>query len=272
VTDERPSWADPDIDLSAPTLARVYDFQLGGAHNFSVDREAARRLEEVIPGAARKAWSNRAFLRRAVQYCCRHGIDQFLDIGSGIPTSGNVHEVARESDPGARVVYVDIDPVAVIQSRNLLAGDDRTAVVQADLRNPEAILDDAGTQRLIDFRRPVAVLLVSLMHVITDAEHPARLLARLTARCAAGSYLVISHLGHNYGTPEQVRAAVEWSKGTTTPVTPRTPEQVGAMLGAFTPVEPGVVEMHDWRPDLDDGLSPRESFGYAVVGRKDLAG
>jgi SAM-dependent methyltransferase len=269
MTDERPSWADPDIDLSTPTLARVYDFQLGGAHNFSVDREAARRLEEVIPGAARKAWSNRAFLRRAVQYCCGHGIDQFLDIGSGIPTSGNVHEVARELDPGARVVYVDIDPVAVIQSRNLLAGDDRTAVVQADLRDPEAILDDPATRRLIDFDRPVAVLLVSLMHVIADAEHPARLLARLTARCPVGSYLVISHLGWNYGTPEQVRNAVEWSRGTTTPITPRTPEQVGAMLGAFTPVEPGVVEMHDWRPDIDDGLSPRESFGYAVVARKD---
>ena len=263
MTDERPSWADPDIDLSIPTLARVYDFQLGGAHNFAVDREAARRLEEVIPGAARKAWSNRAFLRRAVQYCGRRGINQFLDIGSGIPTSGNVHEVAREVDPEARVVYVDIDPVAVIQSRNLLAGDDRTAVVQADLRDPEAILDDAATRRLIDFDRPVAVLLVSLLHVIP------RLLARLTAHCASGSYLVISHLGHNYGTPEQVRTAVEWSRGTTTPITPRTPEQVGAMLGAFTPVEPGVVEMHDWRPDLDDGLSPRESFGYAVVARKD---
>jgi hypothetical protein len=266
--DDRPSWADPDIDLSTPTLARVYDFQLGGAHNFAVDREAARRIEEAIPGAARKAWANRAFLRRAVQYCVGQGVNQFLDIGSGIPTSGNVHEVARAVDPESRVVYVDVDPVAVIQSRNLLKGDERTAVIQADLRDPEVILDAAATRRLIDFDRPVAVLLVSLLHVITDAEHPAQLLSRLSAPCVPGSYLVISHLGYNYGTPEQVRNAVEWSQGTTTPIAPRTPEQVAGMLGAFTPVEPGVVEMHEWRPDTDDELSPAESFGYAVVARR----
>jgi hypothetical protein len=265
--DSRPSWVPPDIDLSTATLARVYDYMLGGAHNFAVDRAVAEQIERIVPGSTRTAWENRAFLRRAVRYCASQGIDQYLDIGSGIPTSGNVHEVARSLLPEARVVYVDIDSVAVIHSRSILADDELSGVVQGDLRAPEAILSDLVTQRLIDFERPVAVLLVALLHVVPDADHPAQLLTRLTSHTGSGSLLVISHFGRNYGTPEQVQALIEWSRGTTTPLLVREPAEILALLGQFTPVPPGLVPVHEWRPDQDGPASTR-SAGYAVVGRK----
>jgi len=267
MAEPRPFWAPPDIDLSTATLARIYDYMLGGAHNFAVDREIADRIERILPGTTRTAWENRAFLRRAVRYCASQGIDQYLDIGSGIPTSGNVHEVARSVIPGARVVYVDIDPIAVIHSRAILAGDELSGVVQGDLRAPETILDDPATQRLIDFDRPVAVLLLALLHVIPEDDRPAQLVTRLTARTGPGSYLVISHFGHNFGTPEQVRTVLELSRDTTTPMVVRTPEEILGMLGDFTPVDPGAVPVHEWRPD-PEGPPSNHSGGYAIVARK----
>jgi S-adenosyl methyltransferase len=268
MVESRPPWVPPDIDLRTATLARVYDYMLGGAHNFAVDREVADRLERLVPGTIRSAWENRAFLRRAVLYCASLGIDQYLDIGSGIPTGGNVHEVARSVLPTARVVYVDLDPVAVLHSRAILTGDALTGVVQGDLRAPEAILDDPVTRQLIDFERPVAVLLVALLHVIPDSAHPAELLTRLTAGAGPGSHLVISHFGPNYGTPEQVQALVEWSRGTTTPMLARDPAELTALLGDFVPVPPGVVAVHEWKPDPDGPVSDH-SGGYAVVARRD---
>ncbi|HEY2203976.1 MAG TPA: SAM-dependent methyltransferase [Pseudonocardia sp.] len=266
MAEPRPEWATPDLDLSTATLARIYDYQLGGAHNFAVDREFADRIEEQLPGAARTAWQNRHLLRRAVRFCVEQGIDQFLDIGSGIPTQGNVHEVARELNPDVRVVYVDVDPIAVLHSRTLLDGDQRCGVVRADFREPDAILGDPVTRRLIDFDRPVAVLLIYLLHVIPDAAHPAELLARLTARTVPGSYLAITHFGPNFGSPEQIARILEWSRSTTTPVVMRTPEEVKALLGDFEPVPPGIVPLHEWRPDPDSDAA--RSGGYAVVARK----
>src|SRR5919199_746427 len=137
---ERPAWAPRSIDISVPSVSRIYDFYLGGSHNFEVDREAARKAMEFMPGLPKTMQANRAFMRRAVRFAAAEGITQFLDIGSGIPTFGNVHEVAQQTHPGAHVVYVDHDPVAVAHSRAVLAGNERADVVAADLRKPQAIL------------------------------------------------------------------------------------------------------------------------------------
>jgi SAM-dependent methyltransferase len=265
---EPPHVGDPDPDLGPATLARVYDYMLGGAHNFAVDRAVADRIERLVPGTIRTAWENRAFLRRAVQYCAGQGIDQFLDIGSGIPTMGNVHEVARAVRPGARVVYVDLDPVAVTQSEAILAEVPGCAVVNADLRDPDSILDHPGTRELLDFNRPIAVLLVALLHVIPDRDRPAELISRLTRSAEPGSHLVISHFSSNYGSEAQMRKVIEWSARTTTPLVAREPSEILALLGEFVPVPPGLVPVHEWRPDAEPTAGTAQSGGYGVVARR----
>jgi len=267
MAEEHDDHAIPNIDLSRATLARVYDYMLGGAHNFAVDRAVAERIERAVPGTFRTAWSNRAFLRRAVRYCTEQGIDQFLDIGSGIPTKGNVHEIARAELPRARVVYVDVDPVAVMHSRTILASDELCGVVQADLREPETILNDPVTSRLIDFDRPVAVLMIALLHVVPDGWGPAELVSRLTARTTTGSHLALTHFSTNYGDDAQIAAAIAWSQGTTTPLVMREPAAILSLLGEFVPVEPGLVPVHEWRPDATP-LPEEQSSGYGIVARK----
>ncbi|MGH3997322.1 MAG: SAM-dependent methyltransferase, partial [Pseudonocardiaceae bacterium] len=158
---EGPGWVSGDVDLEHPSVARVYDYYLGGSHNFAVDRRMARRAIELWPELPLAMQANRAFLRRSVRYLVRAGITQFLDIGSGIPTEGNVHEVAQVASPQARVVYVDIDPVAVAHSRDILAGNHRADVVQADLRDVTAIFDDPRAKRLLDLNQPIGVLMVA---------------------------------------------------------------------------------------------------------------
>ena len=267
MTAQLPSWVTADIDLRTPSVARVYDYLLGGMHNFAVDRDMGRRLEREVPGTTRAAWANRAFLQRAVRHCAAQGIDQYLDIGSGIPTEGNVHEVVREERPDARVVYVDIDPIAVLHGRALLADDPRCAVVHADLHEPESILGAPETRELIDFSRPVAVLMVSLLDVFPDAHRPGELIQRLTDPTVSGSQLVISHFGRNYGTPDQIRTALDAAARTGTPAVLREPIELIALLGDFVPVPPGAVAMHAWRPD-GEARGVTRSPGYAVVARK----
>src|ERR1700759_21135 len=163
-------WVPEGVDVSVPDASRVYDYALGGVHNFEVDRQFWDRAEAAFPGAARVARANRPFLGRAVRRLSELGIRQFLDIGSGIPTLGNVHEVAQEANPDARVVYVDIDPIAVEQSRSLLAGNPYARVIEGDLRDPEAILTHPEVLDLLDFTRPVAVLTVAVLHFVADAD------------------------------------------------------------------------------------------------------
>src|SRR3954463_14489365 len=155
---ERPAWAPRSIDISVPSVSRIYDYYLGGSHNFEVDREAAREAMRFMPGLPKIMQANRAFMRRAVRFAVSEGITQFLDIGSGIPTFGNVHEVAQAASPGARVVYVDHDPVAVAHSRAVLDGNADAEIVAADLRSPRDILDSEEVGRLLDLDRPVALL------------------------------------------------------------------------------------------------------------------
>ncbi|MVU83427.1 hypothetical protein GPX89_40095 [Nocardia sp. ET3-3] len=262
--DARPEWAPLTVDLDRPSAARVWDFFLGGSHNFQVDRAFAREAMKQVPEGQVIARESRAFLRRAVRYLAERGVTQFLDIGSGIPTVGNVHEAAREIRPGARVVYVDNDPVAVTHSRALLQGDRDTLVLEADLRRPEEFLGDDGAGLLLDFSEPVAVLLVAVLHFIPDSDDPVGLLARIRDRLAPGSHLVIVH-----GSIENDghQAVAEMYKRMPTPLTMRDYREVLRFFDDFEMVPPGLVRMPEWRPDPMHGSPGLRIPGYAGVGR-----
>ena len=265
-----PGWVPEGVDITVPNAARVYDFALGGYHNFTVDREFWRQAEVLMPQAKYVARANRAFLGRAVRWLADAGVRQFLDIGSGIPTLGNVHEVAQDADPEARVMYVDIDPVAVQQSRTLLAGNPRAAVIQGDLRKPEEILYHPQVLELLDFSQPVAVLLVAVLHFIPDTDQPAGIIRRLSEPLVSGSYLAVSHLGPDV-TPErrQVQeAARKLYERTPTPVVLRTAAELAALIDGFDVLEPGVTAATDWRPDPDEAGDPPQPTALVAVARK----
>ena len=263
---ETPSWVPAGLDLDRPNAARMYDYYLGGSHNFAVDREAAIRAIEAWPDMPRVMQANRAFLRRAVRYLAGQGVRQFLDIGSGIPTVGNVHEVARAAAPEARVLYVDTDPIAVTHSRAILASDEYTAVVQADGREPEALLADGHLQGLFDLGQPVGLLMVALLHFVPDDQDPLGILARYRSLLAPGSYLVISHASTE-GSPD--RAPVqELYRWTPTPIQLRSRAEITRFFAGFELVEPGVVYLPEWRPEdpEDAEEDPRWVSGFCGVG------
>jgi SAM-dependent methyltransferase len=259
-----------EIDLTRPSAARVYDYFLGGAHNFEIDRKLAEQIASMTPNLAATMRSGRDFLRRAVRALLDAGIDQFLDIGSGIPTVGNVHEVAQGANPKARVVYVDIDPVAVAHSRELLAGNDLTGVIHADLREPERILAETRELGLIDFSRPVGILLAGVVHFIPDADRPEDILATLRAAAAPGSFLVISHSTFE-DQPQEMLDAQRLSARTDTEITLRSRAQITGFFGDWTLLEPGVVHMPLWRPDSPSDVDDHpERFGaFGGVARYD---
>ncbi|GGY07048.1 SAM-dependent methyltransferase [Streptomyces djakartensis] len=267
---ERPAWAPRSIDISVPSVSRMYDYYLGGSHNFEVDREAARRAMGFMPGLPKIAQANRAFMRRAVRYAAGQGITQFLDIGSGIPTFGNVHEVAQAACPGARVVYVDHDPVAVAHSQAVLEGDDDADIVAADLRKPQDILRSIQVERLIDLNRPVALLLVAILHFVEDEDDPYGAVAELGEALAPGSLLVLTHASYE-GIPlppERAGGAVNVYKDNRNPLVMRTREEITRFFEGYDMVEPGLVAMPRWRPDTtpeDD--DPYAFSGFAGVGR-----
>jgi hypothetical protein len=264
-------WVPEGVDITVPDASRVYDYALGGVHNFAVDREFWLRAEKMFPDARLVARSNRAFLGRAVRRLAAAGVRQFLDIGSGIPTLGNVHEVAQEANPDARVMYVDIDPIAVQQSRSLLAGNPYARVIEADLRDPDAILYHPEVLDLFDFSEPVAVLTVAVLHFVPDSADPAGILRRIAEPLVSGSHLVLSHVGPDE-TSDGRRAQEEARKlyeGTPTPVVIRTAEQVAALIeGTFELLEPGVVVAADWHPDPDEADDPRQPTALVAVARK----
>jgi SAM-dependent methyltransferase len=234
-------------DFERPSQARIYDYLLGGSHNFAVDREAARALISMVPEVPLIAQANRAFLRRAVRFLVAAGVRQFLDIGSGVPTAGNVHEVARQVAPDARVVYVDIDAVAVAEGRQIVAGDGQTMVLQEDARRPERIIGHPAVRELLDFDRPVGLVLASLLHFIPDADDPAAVVASLRDAVVPGSYLAISHITAT-GQP-QVAAKVAATDHAATFAIPRPPAALDAFFAGFDLADPGLVPVERWRPD-----------------------
>ncbi len=265
MTGDRPSWAPESIDLDRPNAARIYDYLLGGAANFEQDRVFAEKLLEVMPLARAAARLNRAFLRRAVRFCVDSGIRQFVDIGSGIPTAGNVHEIAQEVDPSTRVLYVDNEPVAVTHSELLLKDNPNAEAMRGDLTDPEPVL----AAPLIDFSQPVAVLMVAVLHFIPDAARPHEAVARYIAAMAPGSFLVLSHGVENpsiEGREEVDRLYREASH----PGVRRTPDDIMRFFEGLEFVEPGLVWTPEWRPESpeDVGEHPEASLVFAGVARK----
>ncbi|MEU0912808.1 SAM-dependent methyltransferase [Streptomyces althioticus] len=267
---ERPAWAPRSIDITVPSVSRMYDYYLGGSHNFEVDREAARKAMEFMPGLPKVMQANRAFMRRAVRYAVSEGVTQFLDIGSGIPTFGNVHEVARAADPEARVMYVDHDPVAVAHSKVVLEGDDRADILAADLRKPQEILGSDEVGRLIDLNRPVALLLVAILHFVEEADDPYGAVAELREALAPGSMLVLTHATYE-GIPlppERAEGAVDVYRDMRNPLIMRTRDEIARFFEGYDMVEPGLVPMPRWRPDTaPEDEDPYAFSGLAGVGR-----
>jgi hypothetical protein len=258
----QPDWVPPGVDTGKANIARVYDWWLGGEHNFGADQAAARAMITIDPNVRAIARANRAFLGRAVRFLAGEaGIRQFLDIGSGIPTSNNVHEVAQAAAPGARVLYADVDDVAVAHSRLLLDGTPGAAVIQADLRDPARILAAPETRALLDFTRPVAVLLVSVLHFLSDDSRPEEIVATLRDSLPAGSYLVISHACSD-GRPDTLaKAKTVYQRKVASEGRARSREEITRFFAGFTLIDPGLVWLPQWRPD-DPGDVPADPENY----------
>ncbi|MBE9372925.1 SAM-dependent methyltransferase [Saccharopolyspora sp. HNM0983] len=251
------------VDTTRPNAARMYDYYLGGSANFEADRDAAEAGLAAMPFARDYAKANRAFLGRAVAHLVRGGIDQFLDLGSGVPTVGNVHEIARAHDPAARVAYVDHEPVAVSHARRLLADLDGVTVTQADIRDPQAVLTAPGVAELLDFDRPVAVLAVAILPFVPEQAEALSVVGAYRAACVPGSPLVVSHISALAATPEQVADAEEVMARTPTPVRWRPREEVEELFTGYELIEPGLVPAPMWRPDrlvTEQAAAPANAF------------
>jgi hypothetical protein len=269
VTGDDPVRAPDGIDTTVAHPARVYDYWLGGKDNFAADREAAEQVIAARPTILRDIRANREFLHRAVRYLAvQAGIRQFLDVGTGIPTSPNVHEIAQEIAPGARVVYADNDPIVLSHARALLTStpDGVTAYVDADLRRPDEILRHA--RQTLDFTRPVAVILVGIMHLISDDEDPYGLAARLMAATVPGSYLVITQPASDVHADAAAEGARRYNERVATKQTRRSRAEVARFVEGLEVLEPGIVQMHRWRPEPGVDVDGYEVSGWAVVGRK----
>jgi hypothetical protein len=265
-------WIPDDVPLEKPSAARIYDYFLGGYHNFDQDRAVAEQLLQLFPDMFLTAQVNRSFLRRAIYYLLENGIDQFLDIGSGIPTMGNVHEVAQAINPEARVVYVDIDPVAVAHCRSMLASNERAVAIRADVREPEVILQHDKVRRMLDFERPLGLLMVALLHYVVDDDVALRSVDRLRQALAPGSYMVVAHTtilesARQDGT--QAAGLDIFRRASDTVV--RTRDEVRRFFGDWALVEPGVVPTPLWRPEGPDDVfldEPERGFTLSGVAKK----
>ncbi|AHI00363.1 SAM-dependent methyltransferase [Kutzneria viridogrisea] len=267
---ELPDWVPATMDVSKPSSARMYDYYLGGTHNFEVDREAAERAIAVMPFTIHGARGNRDFLRRAVRHLVESGVTQLLDLGSGIPTVGNVHEVAQRVNPLTRTVYVDIDPVAVAHSTAILRSNPLATVIHADMRDTEAVLAHPDVRRLIDFSEPVGVIMAAVLHFVPESSDPDSIIARYREAVPDGSQLVLSHMSLTGQPAEMLERFQAVYANTTNPVVFRSRERIAELFEGFELVEPGLVSLQAWRPDADQDsrVNPTHTPGFAGVGRK----
>jgi hypothetical protein len=265
-------WVPRIVDTSAPSGARTYDYLLGGSHNFAADRAMADQVESAVPGIRAAARLNRAFLARAVRFMIDQGVSQFLDIGSGIPTVGNVHEIAQRENPSCRVVYVDKDPIAVAHSELMLTGNERAAMVEADMREPRSILDHPTVRKLLDFTQPVGLLFLLVLHWVPDDADPAAVVADYRATLPSGSHLAITHMTDDLQSDKitAVAGIVSHSRGAGQ-VFPRTREEITTLFGDFELLPPGLVPTGTWRPggigDIAEDPEMNE-LSFAGVARK----
>jgi len=254
------------LDVTVPNVARIYDYILGGKDNFDADRAAAAQILAVIPGGSGPARMNRAFLGRVVHFlAAERGIRQFLDIGSGLPTASNVHQIAQAADPDARVVYVDNDPVVVLHAQAIL--EDRAkgvAAVRGDLRDPAGITASPAVRELIDFGQPVAVLLFAVLHFIPDADDPRALLARFSDVMAPGSALALSHITDENIDEEAARAGRAVYQTASAPIVPRSRAQIEGFFDGFDLLPPGVAGISQW-PLPDPGGAAMHFYGGVAV-------
>ncbi|TDD93965.1 SAM-dependent methyltransferase [Actinomadura rubrisoli] len=251
------------IDVHTPHIARIYDYWLGGKDNFAVDRAAAERVMAATPTIKPGVAANRAFLQRVVRFMAGEGVTQFLDIGTGIPTADNTHLVAQQASPQSRVVYVDNDPIVLAHARALLSGVTApTAFLDADLRDTDRILE--GAADLLDFRRPVGLLLIAILHCVPDGDDPRLIVRTLMDALPPGSFLAITHPGIDQ-LPEQMAAA---EKALTDAmgfrVTFRTHEGVSAFFTGLEVLDPGVVAVQEWRPDSPPASTTTGMWGGAA--------
>lgn len=256
-------------DVTVPSAARMYDYWLGGKDHFQVDRDAADRVLEVFPGARQLALANRRFLTRAVWHLAGHGIEQYIDLGSGLPTSPNVHEVARQVRPAARVVYVDNDPVAASHGRALCDTAGGLGFVDADIRDPRSVLDGVRQTGLIDPSVPAAVLAVSVLHFLPDEDTPQDIVKELLSPLPPGSCLVLSHATTDRADEQALAEIASVYRDSPTPAVPRTGAAIKSMFDGLDLIEPGLVDMCQWRSDMPE---PPVSIRFlAGAGRKPAA-
>lgn len=270
-TNKEPDWLPQEVDLDRPSVARIYDYMLGGYHNFEIDRRVGDDFAERFPDLALTAQANRAFLRRAVSFISQQGIDQFLDLGSGIPTAGNVHEIVRRFNVDARVVYVDIEPVAIAHANALLENDPGAAAILADVRRPRDILDHPITKELIDFSRPVGLIAVALLHYINDEEEADRAIQTFKGVLSPGSFLAIGVWTYEDAPSDVLTKYAQLARELPLPGQPRSRDAVLGYFEGFDLLEPGLVHGPQWRPDgPDDPLfdDPRRAVNWVGVARK----
>ncbi|MBE8515946.1 SAM-dependent methyltransferase [Amycolatopsis sp. H6(2020)] len=267
------------VDTDKPSAARIYDWYLGGTHNWAVDREFGKRAVQLWPGMPAMARQNRAFMNRVVEAALDAGIRQFIDLGSGVPTVGNVHEIIRRKvpeDEDATVVYVDYEPVAAAHSTVILEKDEATdwaGLVQRDLRDPDAIFEDDTTRALIDFAEPVCVMLIAVMHFIGPHDQPAQIVETYRSRVAPGSWLAISHASIENAPEEDtvgVRQMIANYRNTSNPMWLRDRAEFAPWFGDWTMLDPGITRLPDWRPDEepDDDIRKASVFGWGGVAEK----
>lgn len=259
-------WVPPEVDIKRANIARVYDYLLGGSHNFLADQDIGRAIAAVEPNVRVIARANRDFLGRAVRFLAASGIDQFLDIGSGIPTQGNVHEVAQQANAAARVVYADIDPVAVAHSKAILAGNENAAIIDADVRDPEKLLEHPTVRGLIDFGRPVGLLLVALLHCLSDADDPWRIAAAFRDKLAPGSYLVLSHATNESNPGVAQSTEIIYRRSVPAEGRTRSRAEILRFFDDFDLIDPGLVYAPTWRPDPTTDVPEDPSKFWVLVG------
>lgn len=259
------AWVPPGINVEVPSAARVYDYLLGGGHNFAVDRAVGEKVRRILVNGSQIAASNRAFMRRAVLRMLDMGITQFLDLGSGIPTVGNVHEVVTAASEDARVVYVDYDPVAVAHSRLILEGLPNTGIVSADMRDAHDVLTSEPVRHLLDFTKPVGLLMVAVLHFVSDETGPAAIVREYVDRLPSGSLVALSHLTSDFN-PEGMAQVAEAMRDSRDPMFFRSRSEVEAMFAGLELIEPGIVSAPLWHPTSERETGPDDV--YAGLGRK----
>jgi O-methyltransferase involved in polyketide biosynthesis len=258
----------PEFDATKPNVARMYDAMLGGKDNYAVDRAAVEQLTAQVPKAPDMARSNRAFHQRAAAWMARSGIRQFIDLGAGLPTRDNTHEVVKRINPGCLVLYVDNDPVVLSHARALLShDDDGVVVIGADVRDPESVLGHDAVEDLIDFDAPCGVLMTGLWHFIADEADPQGLMARYAGAVAPGSCFALAQATADDRRTQEVQGAIDGYSGTSQGLHMRTRAQFTAMFAGLEILPPGVVPPHEW-PDPDHPASPAVLWGYAAMAVK----